>query len=103
MVSKACLDTKSSKIKGHISSIQKDYKEIKLLSNKQSVDEILIQRAVKTTIRLLYEKGLLDVCDNADEPLKIFLSVERGRLDLEKVSDRIHGFCSQIRFEKKQH
>ena len=33
---------------------------LKLQYNKQNIEEILIQRAVKTTIQILYEKGLFD-------------------------------------------
>ena len=36
---------------GHISYIEKDYNEFKLQYNKQNVEDILIQRTVKTTIK----------------------------------------------------
>ena len=64
----------------------KDCNEFKLNYNKQSVEEILIQRAVKPTIQILYDKGLFDSYDNADEVLKDFLFVERRR-NLEEVND----------------
>ena len=44
IVNKAYLDEKLSKIQGQISCFQKDYNEFNLQYNKQSVEEILIQR-----------------------------------------------------------
>ena len=55
VINKAHLDTNLSKIEGHLSLLEKDFKEFKLLSHKQSVEEALIQRAVKTTIQILYD------------------------------------------------
>ena len=60
------------KIDGHLSKVETDYKEFKLQYNKQSVEEILIQRAVKTTIQILYDKGLFDNNANADNVLEDF-------------------------------
>ena len=56
VINKAYLDNKLKKIDGRIAYIEKDYNEFK----KQSVEDILIQRAVKTTIQILYDKGLFD-------------------------------------------
>ena len=56
VINKGYLDEELKKINGHIAYIEKDYNEFK----KQSVEEILIQRAVKTTIQILYDKGLFD-------------------------------------------
>ena len=70
---KAYLDKKSSKIEGQISYIEKDYNEFKFNIDKLSVEEVLIDRAVKTTIQLLYDKGAFDKYDNADEVLNFFL------------------------------
>ena len=70
------------KINGHISKLEKDFNEFKLQYNKQSVEEILIQRAVKTTIQILYDKGLFDNFQNADKVLEDFLFVTRRRGDL---------------------
>ena len=67
---------------GHLSSLEKDYNEVKLQYNKQSVEEILIQRAVKTTIQILYDKGLFDNFQNADNVLEDFLITTRRRADL---------------------
>ena len=82
VINKAYLDEKLIKINGHISKLEKDYNEFKLQYNKQSVEEILVQRAVKTTIQILYDKGLFDNYANADKVLEDFLFVTRRRGDL---------------------
>ena len=69
---KAHLAEKLFKRNGHLSSLEKDYNEFKLQYNKQSVVEVLIQRAVKTTIQILYDKGLFDNYANADKVLEAF-------------------------------
>ena len=66
VINKAYLDDKLKKIDGHIAYIEKEYNGFKKHYNKQSVEEILIQRAVKTTIQILYDKGLFDNYANAD-------------------------------------
>ena len=71
------------KIDGHLSKLEKDFNEFKLQYNKQSVEEILIQRAVKTTIQIPYDRGLFDNFQNAEEVLKDFLFTTRRRPDLE--------------------
>ena len=87
VINKGYLDSKLLKIDGHLSQLEKDYNEFKLQYNKQSVEEILIQRAVKTTIQILYDKGLFDNYANADKVLEDFLFVTRRRGDL---SDQIN-------------
>ena len=87
VINKGYLDSKLLKIDGHLSQLEKDYNEFKLQYNK-SVEEILIQRAVKTTIQILYDKGLFDNYANADKVLEDFLFVTRRRGDL---SDQING------------
>ena len=82
VINKGYLDEKLIKINGHISKLEKDYNEFKLQYNKQSVEDILIQRAVKTTIQILYDKGLFDNYANADKVLEDFLFVTRRRGDL---------------------
>ena len=77
------------KINGHLSKIEKDYNEFKLQYNKQSLEEILVQRAVKTMIQKLYDKGLFDTHANADNVLEKFLFTSRRRADLEEVNDDI--------------
>ena len=82
VINKGYLDEKLIKINGHISKLEKDYNEFELQYNKQSVEEILVQRAVKTTIQILYDKGLFDNYANADKVLEDFLFVTRRRGDL---------------------
>ena len=50
VINKGYLDEKLLKINGNLSKLEKDFIEFKKQYNKQSVEEILIQRAVKTTI-----------------------------------------------------
>ena len=82
VINKGYLDEKLIKINGHLSKLEKDFNEFKLQYNKQSVEEILIQRAVKTTIQILYDKGLFDNYANADKVLEDFLFTTRRRGDL---------------------
>ena len=49
------------------------------------MQEVLTQRAVKTTIQILYHKGLFDNYSNVDEVLKNVLFTRR-RPDSEKVN-----------------
>ena len=79
VINKGYLDEKLIKINGHLSNLEKDYNDFKLQYNKQSVEEILIQRAVKTTIQILYDKGLFDNFQNADKVLEDFLFTTRRR------------------------
>ena len=79
VINKGYLDSKLLKIDGHLSKLEKDYNEFKKQYNKQSVEEILIQRAVKTTIQILYDKGLFDNFQNADKVLEDFLFTTRRR------------------------
>ena len=73
VINEAYLDDKLKKIDGHIAYIEKDYNEFKKQYNKQSVEEISIQRAVKSTIQILYDKGLFDNFQKADKVLEDFL------------------------------
>ena len=52
--------------------MENDYNEFKSQYNKQSVEEILIQRAVKTTIQKLCDKGLFDGFPKVDEFVEKF-------------------------------
>ena len=83
VINKGHLDSKLLKIDGHLSKLEKDYNEFKLQYDKQNVEDILIQRAVKTTIQILYDRGLFDNFQNAEEVLKDFLFTTRRRPDLE--------------------
>ena len=87
VINKAYLDEKLLKINGHLSKLEKDFNEFKLQYNKQNVEEILIQRAVKTTIQILYDKGLFDNFQNADKVLEDFLFTTRRRGDLSELND----------------
>ena len=82
VINKGFLDEKLLKIDGHLSKLEKDFNDFKLQYNKQNVEEILIQRAVKTTIQILYDKGLFDNFQNADKVLEDFLFTTRRRGDL---------------------
>ena len=70
------------KIDGHLSKLEKDYNEFLLQYNKQSIKETLVQRAIRTTIQILYDKGLFDNYTNADKVLEDFLFTTRRRGDL---------------------
>ena len=87
VINKGYLDSKLIKIDGHLSKLEKDYNELILQYNKQNTEKILIQRAVKTTFQILYDRGLFDNFQNAEEVLKDFLFTTRRRPDLEKVND----------------
>ena len=82
VINKGYLEGKLLKINGHLSKIEKDFNEFKKQYNKQSVEEALIQRAVKTTIQILYDKGLFDNYQNADKVLEDFLFTTRRRPDV---------------------
>ena len=88
VINKGYLDPKLLKIDGHVSKLQKDFNEFKLQYNKQKVEDILIQRAVKTTIQILYDKGLFDNYANADKVSEDFLfTTRRGGDLLEQIND----------------
>ena len=89
VINKGYLDSKLLKIDGHLSKLETDYNEFKLQYNKQYVEDILIQRAVKTTIQILYDKGLFDNYANADKVFEDFLFTTRRRADLEEVNDDV--------------
>ena len=82
VINKGYLDEKLLKIDGRLSKLEKDNNEFNLQHNKQNVEDILIQRAVKSTIQVLYDRGLLDNFQNAEEILKDFLFSTRRRPDL---------------------
>ena len=72
VVNKAYLNEKLSKIQGQMFHIEKDYNEFKSNSNKQSIEELLIQTAVQTTFQIMNDNGLFDKYNNADEVFKGF-------------------------------
>ena len=81
VINKCYFDEELKMTDGHIAYIQKDYNEFKKQYKKQSVEKFLIQRAVKTTIQILYDKGLFDSYANADKVLEDFLFTTRRRGD----------------------
>ena len=87
VINKGFLDEILLKINGHLSKLEKDYNEFKQQYNKQNLEEILVQRAVKTTLQILYDKGLFDNYANADKVLEDFLFTTRRRGDLNEVND----------------
>ena len=90
VINRASLDEKILKINGQLSKLEKDFNEFKLQYNKQTVEDILIQRVSKTTIQILYDKGLFDIYANADKVLEDFLFIKKRRPDLsEQVNDDI--------------
>ena len=82
VINKKYLDQKLLKVDGHLSKLEKDYNEFILQYNKQNVEDILIQRAVKTTLQILYDKGFFENFHNADKVLEDFLFTTRRRTDL---------------------
>ena len=77
------------KIDSHLSKLEKDYNEFKLQYNKQNVEEILDQRAIRTTIPILYDKGLFDNYTNAHKVLEDFLFTSRRRGDLSEENTKL--------------
>ena len=97
VINKGYLDDKLLRINDHLSELEKDYNEFKLQYNKQNVEDILIRRAVRTTIQILYDKGLFDNYANADKVLEDFLFTTRRRGDLsEQVNDNIQWIYWKI-------
>ena len=90
VINKGYLDSKLLKIDGHLSKLEKDFNEFKLEYNQQNVEDILIQRAVKTTIQILYDKGLFDNFQNADKVREDFLITTRRRGDLSEENKQLH-------------
>ena len=82
VINRGFLDEKLLKINGHLSKLEKDYNEFKKQYDKQAVEDILVQRVVKTTIQILYDKGLFDHYTNSDKVLEDFLFTTRRRGDL---------------------
>ena len=90
VINESYLDEKLLKINGHLSKLEESYNEFKLKYNKQNIEDISIQRAVKTTIQILYDKGLFDNYANADKVLEDFYFTTRRREDLsEQVNDDV--------------
>ena len=89
VINKGYLDEKLFKIHGHISYIEKDYNYFKLQYNKQFVGEFFVRGTLKTTIQILYDRGLFDDFQSAEEVLRNFLFVTRRGDDLEEANDNV--------------
>ena len=63
----------------------------KNLSIMKYNEEVLNEKAVKKSTQILYDKGLFDIYDNADEVLKDYLFIdgakERPRPNIEELND----------------
>ena len=81
VINEAYLDEKLSKLEGHLSLLEKITTNLKYLPTNSLWKKVLLQRAVKTIIQILYDKGLFDFFPNADV-LKAFLFVVRRRPDI---------------------
>ena len=88
-MNKSYLSENLLKINGHLSKIEKDYNEFILQYNNQSDEEVLVQGGKKTTIQILYDEGLFDNFQNADNVLEDFLFSTWRRVDIEKVNDNV--------------
>ena len=76
-----------------------------MFNDKQSAEDVLIERLVKTIMQKLYDKGLFDNYDNADDVLKGRLRNEdnkRHRPDLEEVIDVFQKFCSLMQIKENK-
>ena len=89
VINKCFFNKKLGKVNCHLSILEIDYNELKLITNKQSNEEVFVQRAVKTTIQTVYDKGSFDSFPNANKVLKKYLFVTRRRADLEEENDDI--------------
>ena len=62
-----------------MSYTEKNYKDFNLRSDKQFEEEVLIQRAVKTTMQVLFDIGLFDQHKIAHE--EIFYRINENHRD----------------------
>ena len=79
VLNQAYLDKKVFEEDGHLSLLEKDYNDFKILSNKQSIEKVLKRRAMKTTIEKLYDKGLFHNYNSAHEVLKHFFGHKKTK------------------------
>ena len=89
VINKAYLDEKLKKIEEHISYIEKDYNKFILQYNKQSLEGILIQRAVKQRYKYFMIRDYLIIFKMVIRFLEDFLFATRRRGDLEEVNDNV--------------
>ena len=78
IINKTYLDTKLSKIEDLLLLLEKKFNELKLRYDQQPED-VLIEKTVKTSIQILYDKGLFDIYDKADEVLKDYLLIDEPK------------------------
>ena len=99
VLSKGYLDSKLLKVDGHLLKLEKDYNDFKKLYNKQSVEDILIQRAVKTTIQIVVEVGADQVGGGGVEDIedKKFIHVGEKLFSFE-TSDKVLNYSSEHAF-----
>ena len=76
VINEGYLDEKLKKIDGHLSFLETNYNDIILQYNKQSVEDILIQRTDKTTKQILDDKGLFIIFKTLVKFWKIFFSLQ---------------------------
>ena len=86
VITKGYLVTEISNVEGLISYIERYYKKLKDLERFN--EGVLIEKAVKTTIQILYDKGLFDNY-NADEALKDYQLIERRRPKGDPMNDDV--------------
>ena len=76
--------------------MEKDDKAFKDL--ERYIENFLKEKAVKTAIQIIYDKGCFDNFDKTNEVIKDYLPIdvvnERRKLDLEELIDVAHWFCS---------
>ena len=88
VMDKAYLDTKLAKVKGDISYVEKKYNELK--GYERYKEEILDEKAVKTTIQIHHDRRLFDKYDFVNEVVNVSLLIEgneRNRLGLRELND----------------
>ena len=88
------VEKKIKKVVGHISYIENEYNEFKLQYNKKSVQQILTQRAVKTTNQLLNDRGLFGNYANSDKVLEDFFTIRRRENLSDQLNDVVQRVCS---------
>ena len=71
-INERCFETKIAELNIHNSFREKTFHEYVSHNSKLSIEEVLIERAVKAAVQLPYDKGLFDNYDNADGVLEGF-------------------------------
>ena len=64
------------------------------------MEQVLIQRAVKTTIQIVYVKGLFDNFPKPEKVLKDVLFVTRRRPDLKEKMMSFNDFIHKYKLKK---